>query len=209
MTEDEIIAAGRAALSRVHENEATSFADWCSIGRAVRIGRREAMVRARVNAPKGSVYALHLRDWLNENGLTGTTATERHWAIYMADHEAEIAAWRDTLPEAKRRKFVTPHGICNAWQNRAVNSMRSYNNAGHHRPTWKGKGAAISFTQDHIRRAATAMRENWCNDTFRLARVALEAAIRTEADLQELIPQPKPAKTRQANGFDILAQHPA
>lgn len=209
MDEAEIIAQGRQALSRVHESEATSFSDWCIIGRAVRIGRREAMVRARANAPKGAVYALHLRGWLNENGLTGTTATERHWAIYMADHEAEIAAWRDALPEEKRRKFVTPHGICNAWQNRAVKSMRSYNNAGHHRPTWKGKGAAVSFTQDHIRRAATAMRENWCNDTFRLARIALEAAIRTEADLEDLIPAPSKHSKRGSNGFDILAQHPA
>jgi hypothetical protein len=38
-----------------------------------------------------------------------------------------------------------------------------------------------------LRRAATAFRECSSNDIFRLARVALEAAIRSEADLVELL----------------------
>jgi hypothetical protein len=54
-----------------------------------------------------------------------------------------------------------------------------------HRP-----GKPVYFGQDAIRRAAVALRECSSNDIFRLARVALEAAIRSEADLIELL-QPK------------------
>jgi hypothetical protein len=38
-----------------------------------------------------------------------------------------------------------------------------------------------------LRRAAIALREYGSNDIFRLARVALEAAIRSESDLVELL----------------------
>jgi hypothetical protein len=46
----------------------------------------------------------------------------------------------------------------------------------------------IYWPQDAIRRAATALRECPSNDTFTLARIALEAALRCESDLIDLLP---------------------
>jgi hypothetical protein len=49
-------------------------------------------------------------------------------------------------------------------------------------------GRPIYWPQDAIRRAATALRECRSNDTFTLARIALEAALRSESDLIDLLP---------------------
>jgi hypothetical protein len=45
-----------------------------------------------------------------------------------------------------------------------------------------------------IKRAGDAMRQAWCNDVYKLARIALSAAIRTEIDLFELLPDPPTPK---------------
>jgi hypothetical protein len=56
----------------------------------------------------------------------------------------------------------------------------------------------IKFDQDMIRRAAMAMRENWSGDTYKLAAVALRAAIRNETDLLTLLPAAAPATPPRA-----------
>jgi hypothetical protein len=48
-------------------------------------------------------------------------------------------------------------------------------------------GKAIHWLQEPIRRAASAMRESRSNDLLILARVALQAAIRSEDDLFALL----------------------
>ena len=48
-------------------------------------------------------------------------------------------------------------------------------------------GKAIHWPQEPIRRAASAMRESRSNDLLILARVALQAAIRSEDDLFALL----------------------
>ena len=51
------------------------------------------------------------------------------------------------------------------------------------------------WSQDHLRRAVTAMAECRSNDRFILARACLQAAIRNEADLLDLLPaEPQPPK---------------
>jgi hypothetical protein len=49
------------------------------------------------------------------------------------------------------------------------------------------KHHAASVPPDMLRRAAVALRECGSNDIFRLARTALEAAIRCEADIVKLL----------------------
>jgi hypothetical protein len=53
----------------------------------------------------------------------------------------------------------------------------------------------VSHPSDHIRRAALAIRENWSNDTMKLARIALEGAYHSEADLLEAWPAPNARPT--------------
>jgi hypothetical protein len=55
--------------------------------------------------------------------------------------------------------------------------------------TYGQSGAPIAFSQDHIRRAAAAIREHWTGDivdTYVLANAALRAALRHEADVRGL-----------------------
>jgi hypothetical protein len=63
-------------------------------------------------------------------------------------------------------------------------------NGGYHRP--------VHFSQDMIRRAAIAMSQDWSNDTFKLAAVALRAAIRNETDLLALLPAAAPATPQRS-----------
>jgi hypothetical protein len=62
---------------------------------------------------------------------------------------------------------------------------------GYHRP--------ISFDQQTIRRAAIAIGDNWSNDTFKLAAVALRAAIRNEPHLLALLPAASAAPQRSVD----------
>jgi hypothetical protein len=50
----------------------------------------------------------------------------------------------------------------------------------------------VHWGQDAIRSASRAIRENWCNDTIKLARVALEAAA---PDVNALLPLLEPPRT--------------
>jgi intergrase/recombinase len=61
----------------------------------------------------------------------------------------------------------------------------------------RGYGRSIYFPQDMVQRAAVAIRKAFSNDTLLLARVALEAAIRFESDLLDLLPPETPTKPLQ------------
>ncbi|WP_315766161.1 MULTISPECIES: hypothetical protein [unclassified Bradyrhizobium] len=184
-----IITEGRAALSRIRQGERTSFDDWCAVGRACRIGRREAMALAKVNSPKGAAYSLRMNGWLADHGLGDISRTGQFWSMMLADNAEAIAAWRDGLPENKRRRFTTPHGLISGWRKSLqFPSQKLRNVVQKPRPAWKPKGAPIGIPGDMIQRAAIALRERWCNDVVVLARIALQAAIRSEADIIELLP---------------------
>src|SRR5262249_39244789 len=55
-------------------------------------------------------------------------------------------------------------------------------------------GRAIHGGQDHIRRAGAAIRECHSIDAFVIARATLEAALRCDADLLQLLEAPQPAR---------------
>ncbi|WP_316228790.1 hypothetical protein [Bradyrhizobium sp. SZCCHNGR1005] len=187
--DNDIIAQGREAMARIRQGEQMSFQDWCAVGCACRIGRREAMIRAKVNEPRGPNYSLQMNGWLSDHGLGDISRMDQFYAMQMAEHAEAIAGWRDALPENKRRRFTTPHGIINGWQRSLqLPSPKVRNIVQKPRPAWKAKGAPIGFPGDMIQRAALAMRESWCNDVVVLARLALQAAVRSEHDLIELLP---------------------
>jgi hypothetical protein len=65
----------------------------------------------------------------------------------------------------------------------------------------------VHWPQDVIKRAALAMRKDWSNDTFRMARIWLEAAIRDDHDLVALMPAPyvQPKKVAQQEPVPLHA----
>ncbi len=63
------------------------------------------------------------------------------------------------------------------------------------------------WSQEAVRLAATAIRENWSNDVYKLARVAAEALIRNDADLIELLNATKPAPSVASTPVHATAVH--
>jgi hypothetical protein len=76
------------------------FSDWTAIGRALVAGLTKCMAKAGVNSPYRPRYQREMRAWLEAAGLSDVESHARVGAVYMAEHEAEIARWREGLTEA-------------------------------------------------------------------------------------------------------------
>jgi hypothetical protein len=68
-------------------------------------------------------------------------------------------------------------------------------------------GRPVHWNGDAIKRAAVAIRENYSTDFYVLARRALEGAIRNEADLLALLPEP-PATAPLRRSIERTAPQP-
>jgi hypothetical protein len=196
------VAAGRAAWARLRNDRAT-FDDWLCVGRALIVGRTVALKEAGTNAPVGGKYNLAMGRWLVDHQLDDINAQERYAILKILENLDAVTAWRDGLPVSQRRKHNHPslwHVYRRATKAATGTSTRQCVRSAKssHRPagakSWR-PGRPVYFGQDMIRRAALALRECSSYDIFRLARVALEAAIRSEKDLLALLPEP-PATQR-------------
>jgi hypothetical protein len=118
------------------------------------------------------------------------------WRAIDMDHPRSIRRDRSAsrhgsrISPEKRRQLNHPAAIWTHWRGaqpadcgRAAR-LHVVSNGGA-RPQRAGK--AIHWLQEPIRRAASAMRESRSNDLLILARVALQAAIRSEDDLFALL----------------------
>jgi hypothetical protein len=134
--------------------------------------------------------------WFRDNGLDGIHSQERYWALQIIDNLDEIERWRASLDDAQRRRFNHPQAIWVNWRKTIKTKAPQRQRASRGLQLRKGSnGRPVFFDGEMIRRASVAIRENWCNDTIRLARVALEAAIRDMNDLIALAePKRPPAK---------------
>jgi hypothetical protein len=145
--------------------------------------------------------------WLHEAGLDGISNQERYRALLVLENLPAITAWREGLPEEKRRRANHPNTIWRGFvQQRKGSDMSQASGHRAELPTRrKGTGGfrPIGVPQDAIRRAALAMREHWSNDTMQLARVALQAAIRNELDVLELLPDAQPKPAPRSNGASL------
>lgn len=123
-------------------------------------------------------------------------------APHRQDHRElpAVEAWRKALPPVEQRRLNHPSlwfKFCRATKparavTRPVSSPnqpargKASHRGGYHR--------AIHFDQDMVKRAGDAMRQSWSNDVYRLAAIALAAALRNENDLLALLPADRPAK---------------
>lgn len=178
---DAIVTEARAAWARIKDRDKATFDDWLVIGRALVAARQQCMAKAGVNSPYGPSYQQSMRVWLDANGLADIDSHERTNAIKCVEHLAEIETWRAGLTDAERRRANHPNTVIAHWRRKT-------------RPRRPGPkrfkpraNRGIFWPQDSIRRAADAMRECNSRDLYRLARAALEAAIRSETDLWALV----------------------
>jgi hypothetical protein len=71
MAEGDEIAAGREAWRRPCSRERKDFDDWLVVGRALLVGRAQALRIAGTSRPFGKRYARAMRQWLDETALEG------------------------------------------------------------------------------------------------------------------------------------------
>jgi hypothetical protein len=191
------IAAGRAAWERLQTRETATYDDWIAVGRALVAGRAIAMSEAKCNKPVGGAYSEAYGRFLREAGLASVDAPERYKIIKVVENLAAVEQWRGCLSPAARRRCNHPSTLWTGWR-RATNREKpaprrqQIRASGPLEPPKLGRPARpIFWTQEHIRRAHAAMLDSRSNDLMKLARVALEAAIRNENDLLALLEEPR------------------
>jgi hypothetical protein len=197
------IELGRQAWQRLQSHQRTAWADWLEVGKAIKIGKDAALKAAGVKTPFGKPYVRMFGAWLRDNRLDEIRSAHRYRLLMCIENIVEIEAWRAGLDEATRNKFNHPDAVWFAWR-RAVhkeppNYTRPYRPPNHQSGKHVGGRSSrlVHFNQDMVRRAAMAMRENFSNDVYALARICLMAAIRNKNDLLDLLPpEPKPAPRR-------------
>jgi hypothetical protein len=198
MSEVDPIAEGRAAWAKVHSS--TSFEAWKAIAVALAIGRQHSLRLAKVNAPHGARYSRALNAWLSENGFSTMAYGLRAKCCKLADNLVAIEAWRAGLPEGERDSQNNPEVILRNWRRATRAETPAADVAVSQRqhvvksdkPQRNGK--PIYWPGDCIKRAALAMRESRSSDLFILAKLALEAALPSRADLLDLLNEPAPTR---------------
>ncbi|WP_316234230.1 hypothetical protein [Bradyrhizobium sp. SZCCHNR1098] len=213
MSDASIIAEGKAAWQRLKDQSRATFADWVAIGRALQAARRECMARARVNAPFGSSYQKHMRDWLREAGMADLDNHERYNAVLMVEHLGEIEAYRATLSEAERMRCNHPNTVLVHWRRGSAPTAKPGPKPIRHVVEHKDRNARAQRDEhverpgeSMIRRVALAMKVSGRQDYFSLAAIAIETL--TRADLMELLGEKDRAPAQsleQTYGQHVLA----
>jgi hypothetical protein len=98
-----VIEKGRVAWQALQKN--STLAMWLDVGRALIAGRRLCMARAGIDKPRGVKYVRLMAEWLTQNGFRGISSSSRKCAASCAEHETEVRAWLETLPEARRERM--------------------------------------------------------------------------------------------------------
>jgi hypothetical protein len=213
------IADGKAAWQRIKSNARKSWSDWVLIARALEVGRSEVLKIATASKPVGSRYNFQMGAWLRQHDLADIPAQARYRAGMCLRHLPAIEAWRESLPDAHRRRFNHPNAVWNNWQNSmkikpdvsaavatsredVVQRVAAAASAARHgvRPVY--------WSQSCMKRAHQAMLDSRSSDLLTLARVALQAAIRTEADLLALLDD-RPPPAFRPKGSAKAELHPA
>jgi hypothetical protein len=194
------VAEGRAAWKRLRNDRAT-FEDWTAVSRALVVGRTVALKEAGTNAPVGGRYNNAMGRWLVAHGLDGVNNQERYALFKILENLDAVTAWRDGLPEPQRRKHNHPSlwhvyrratkPATAAPQRRIAARIKTAAEAAR-------QGKPIYWPQDAVRRAHTAMLDSRSSDLLTLARVCLEAAVRSTDDLMALLPAEPPTKPAPA-----------
>jgi hypothetical protein len=179
--------------------------DWLQVGYPLQIGRNAVFRAAGINAPFGKVYTRFMSNWLRSNQFDDIGQQVRYRLLQCVENIIAIEKWRGTLDESRRLRFNHPDSVWHHWKRSTSSAPSRCTNRNPRQ--WNGTSKAVSggyhrpvnFDQDMTRRAAIAIGENWSNDTYRLAAVALRAAIRNEADLLALLPAASGAPPRAAD----------
>jgi hypothetical protein len=107
--EGEVIEHGRLAWTRIKIDH--NWHDWVRIGKALVIGRAEAMRQAHAGEPKGKRYSAQFSAWLNAVGFGDMDHGDRARLFRCIDRLADVERWRARISAAKRRAFNHPSTV--------------------------------------------------------------------------------------------------
>jgi hypothetical protein len=206
MSDDDQITRGRMAWQRLQSHQRTAWADWRAVGEALKIGKDAALLAANAKTPHGKIYTRIFGNWLRETGFDEIRSAHRYRLLLCIENIAAIEAWRACLPEWQRNRYNHPDAVWFAHR-RAVHGEQRRPMSRPFRPPNSGPrdhGRPIFWPQDSLRRAHQAMLDCRSNDLLKLARVALEAAVRTEADILALL-DAHPKQTHQIRQRKAIA----
>lgn len=101
------------------------YADWIAVGRALAVGRTEAMREAHTNKPEGRLYAAAFARWLTRTGLDKLIGGKpnsgtRSRLLELIDHLPEVEKWRGTLPTNKQLTINHPDTVYRHWKKSTV-----------------------------------------------------------------------------------------
>ena len=190
---DATVSEGRAAWQRIKTTARTSWNDWVLIGKALIAGRSEAMKAAKINRPFGATYVRIFGAFLREHGFDGIDTQQRYRAIVCIENLQAIEEFRAKLDEKKRNAWNHPGAVWAHWRRSlkpatpAPRRQRLVERVTAAADAARG-GKPVYWSQAALRRAHEAMLKSKSTDLLILARAALESAIRSEADLIELLP---------------------
>jgi hypothetical protein len=77
-----------------------------SIGAALSVGKAHALKVTGANRAIGQHYCCAFSQWAKANGFYSMRASDRFYAIALHENLTAITAWRDALPEHKRRRLI-------------------------------------------------------------------------------------------------------
>jgi hypothetical protein len=97
-------------------DKAESFEAWCRIGAALSIGKAEALRTTGANRAAGQYYCQAFHRWIVDHGFGTMPHSDRSHTIALHENLAAITAWRDGLPEHKRKHLNTAQAIVKRWR---------------------------------------------------------------------------------------------
>jgi hypothetical protein len=112
--EHRTVRAGRDAWQAI--NKVQSFDGWKAIGAALAIGKAHALRVSGARQAWGCNYSRAFSDWIKAHGFDKMPAATRSVAVELAENADQITAWRDTLPERKRKHLVHPLSVTRRWR---------------------------------------------------------------------------------------------
>jgi hypothetical protein len=118
--DDQIVRLGVEAAGRLAADH--HYVDWIAVGRAVAVGRTEAMREAHTNKPEGRGYAEAMHRWLKCTGLVnviGDKAT-RTRLLDLIEHHDQVEVWRKTLPFNKQLELNHPNTVWRHWKKATI-----------------------------------------------------------------------------------------
>ena len=101
-----VVRRGREAFERLERDK--TWADWITVGEALWVGRRAAMLDAHTNRPAGRRYNEIFGTWLNAHGFDRLDKSDRAKLMVCMDRRIEIDTWRSSLSSNKRLQINHP-----------------------------------------------------------------------------------------------------